>query len=147
MRTADESCALRFQWFNACRVADLTGGFGVFLKELNPNQCLLFRGFQCQLFECSFWITLEFNWPIEFIDLLTANRKNQPSQNYWQNSPKNTNGNRKLLPLNRWMREPDSNRRPPGYEPGELPDCSISQTVSIRLWSFCQPDRHQIYIF
>ncbi len=25
----------------------------------------------------------------------------------------------------RWLREPDLNRRPSGYEPDELPDCSI----------------------
>ncbi|GBH08663.1 Nucleotidyltransferase/DNA polymerase involved in DNA repair [Pseudomonas syringae pv. actinidiae] len=24
-----------------------------------------------------------------------------------------------------WLREPDLNRRPSGYEPDELPDCSI----------------------
>ena len=24
-----------------------------------------------------------------------------------------------------WMREPDLNQRPSGYEPDELPDCSI----------------------
>ena len=26
--------------------------------------------------------------------------------------------------LNRWLRGPDSNRRPSGYEPDELPGCS-----------------------
>ncbi len=25
----------------------------------------------------------------------------------------------------KWLREPDLNRRPSGYEPDELPDCSI----------------------
>ena len=29
-----------------------------------------------------------------------------------------------------WLREPDLNRRPSGYEPDELPDCSIP-----RLWA------------
>ncbi|CAI8713117.1 hypothetical protein EMIT0357P_110084 [Pseudomonas marginalis] len=40
-----------------------------------------------------------------------------------------------------WLREPDLNRRPSGYEPDELPDCSIP-----RLWAAfysqmarCQP--------
>ena len=28
-----------------------------------------------------------------------------------------------------WSRGPDLNRRPPGYEPGELPDCSTPQYV------------------
>ena len=27
-----------------------------------------------------------------------------------------------------WMREPDLNQRPSGYEPDELPDCSIPQS-------------------
>ncbi len=29
-----------------------------------------------------------------------------------------------------WSRGPDLNRRPPGYEPGELPDCSTPHYVS-----------------
>jgi hypothetical protein len=32
-------------------------------------------------------------------------------------------------PFSIWLREPDLNRRPSGYEPDELPDCSIP-----RLW-------------
>ena len=40
-----------------------------------------------------------------------------------------------------WLREPDLNRRPSGYEPDELPDCSIPRLC----WQFyrntpgCQP--------
>ena len=40
-----------------------------------------------------------------------------------------------------WLREPDLNRRPSGYEPDELPDCSIPRLC----WPFyrntrvCQP--------
>ncbi|VXC79623.1 hypothetical protein PSEUDO9AG_41340 [Pseudomonas sp. 9Ag] len=33
-------------------------------------------------------------------------------------------------PFRIWLREPDLNRRPSGYEPDELPDCSIP-----RLWA------------
>ena len=34
-----------------------------------------------------------------------------------------------------WLREPDLNRRPSGYEPDELPDCSIP-----RLWGALYSD-------
>jgi hypothetical protein len=30
--------------------------------------------------------------------------------------------------LSIWLREPDLNRRPSGYEPDELPDCSIPRS-------------------
>ncbi|RMS87621.1 hypothetical protein ALP60_200058 [Pseudomonas savastanoi] len=30
-----------------------------------------------------------------------------------------------------WLREPDLNRRPSGYEPDELPDCSIPHPASV----------------
>ena len=40
----------------------------------------------------------------------------------WENQQKRSDC---ASDLGFWSREPDLNRRPPGYEPGELPDCSI----------------------
>ena len=34
-------------------------------------------------------------------------------------------------PRNHWLREPDLNQRPLGYEPNELPDCSIPRYFKI----------------
>ena len=39
-----------------------------------------------------------------------------------------------------WLREPDLNQRPSGYEPDELPDCSIPRYLILQ--SF--PDRYDI---
>ena len=33
-----------------------------------------------------------------------------------------------------WLREPDLNRRPSGYEPDELPDCSIPRHFFVYNW-------------
>jgi len=35
------------------------------------------------------------------------------------------------------LREPDLNRRPRGYEPRELPSCSIPRVKRYRLWISC----------
>ncbi len=35
---------------------------------------------------------------------------------------------RRVVAFSLWWRERDSNPRPPGYEPDELPDCSTSRT-------------------
>ena len=40
-----------------------------------------------------------------------------------------------LSGLSNWLREPDLNRRPSGYEPDELPDCSIPRL------NWFEPDR------
>lgn len=56
-----------------------------------------------------------------------------------------------------WMQGPDLNRRPPGYEPGELPDCSTlryslqlgSGAVALRLlhWQrFCHNKNFHRYL-
>ena len=62
----------------------------------------------------------------------------RPPQNA-QVNPRTTCGNREHAPrenkkapaevraLNLWSRGLDLNQRPPGYEPGELPDCSTPQ--------------------
>src|SRR6218665_1611119 len=42
-------------------------------------------------------------------------------------------------PLNVWLREPDLNRRPSGYEPDELPDCSIPRRQFYSEAPLCQP--------
>ncbi len=37
-----------------------------------------------------------------------------------------------------WLREPDLNRRPSGYEPDELPDCSIPRSPFYSSETCCQ---------
>ncbi len=40
--------------------------------------------------------------------------------------------------LNDWLRGPDSNRRPSGYEPDELPGCSTPRpSVALSDFSHC----------
>ena len=40
--------------------------------------------------------------------------------------------------FNIWLRKPDLNRRPSGYEPDELPDCSIPRRLFYTDIACCQ---------
>ena len=42
-----------------------------------------------------------------------------------------------------WLRKQDLNLRPPGYEPDELPDCSIPRYIEDSIFYFGAEDRNR----